>query len=369
MHKNGNISLFLLEKGADATCLPHRLACPLSSLAIRPDGTHTPELTEKLIQGGNTYRKEPSSHEFLYRRAVIEGWEETADVVAKHGLPRDQVGRELLRDLIRQNSKESLRGLRYLVEHASQEMVQDPIISEMLGGTVFHFLAAVDESIRDDDVNADVLALLLTKFSAIDTLNVVNKLGHTAVILATTTGNHLALGRLLDAGADVSTGKLSVWVVMLERLIFPDKLASLNALDGDVSTASSRCRKKRRYEENSIKLLSVLLHHQHPQRGSLKALEACVRKSYAKWRSVDLQKRVIPIGIGKETSTESPELCVKKSEEGGHETQFQIVDPETRESRPFSFAETVAGARSYWEAILMDCQITESASYFPGISR
>jgi hypothetical protein len=82
--KDDDTSLYLLQKGADPTCQgPGRFCCPLSLLAQRPDGTRTPELVRKLIEGGNTYEKEPDSHKCLYARAVVEGWREIADIIIR----------------------------------------------------------------------------------------------------------------------------------------------------------------------------------------------------------------------------------------------------------------------------------------------
>jgi hypothetical protein len=184
---------------------------------------------------------------------------------------------------LRKNCASSLRGLQYLLEHVPQALIDDSVLNEKSGGTVFHYLLNVQETIRDDDLSHDILKMLLAKFSKPGTLDIVDKFGFTAMMIAVRQGNHLAAETLLNAGASPSIGRIWPSDLLIDRLHLPTEL---EYLDGDVSTASSRGRRKRRYEEHTVKLLGVLLRHEIPEVKPEVSAEDFARASYRRWGDI-----------------------------------------------------------------------------------
>jgi hypothetical protein len=122
---------------------------------------------------------------------------------------------------LRKNCASSLRGLQYLLEHVPQALIDDSVLNEKSGGTVFHYLLNVQETIRDDDLSHDILKMLLAKFSKPGTLDIVDKFGFTAMMIAVRQGNHLAVETLLHAlpteDGEIFIPKSRTWRKVLQR--------------------------------------------------------------------------------------------------------------------------------------------------------
>jgi ankyrin repeat protein len=299
LHRGAGIAaIHLLENGADPTCsVPGRPACPLTIIGFAPEGTHTDEVVQRLIDGGNSYEKENSSFMTLYDRAVIDGWESTADLLIKAGLPREPSDRRLFNLLLRQNSDASIQGIKYLLKKVPVEIIRDPRIDSRTGDNILHRLLRVQEDIRNDELSSTILKSLLDVFDDISTLNGRNKGGYTPATMAADLGHYSAVKTLATRGADLTIGAPSPFDVVAARILLPDKF------DGDISTASSRGRKKRRYADNTVGLLTSLLRHSHPYDHSWEEDAAIVRREILVWQGSGFLEKASSSGVTAATTS------------------------------------------------------------------
>jgi ankyrin repeat protein len=356
-HGAGIGAIKLLEHGADPTCSsPARQAGPLTIISFAPEGTHTDEVVRRLIDGGNTYDKEKESFIQLYHRAVIEGWDSTADLLIQNGLPREPSDRQLLKILLGQNSGRPLRGIKYLIKHASAKLVKDSRVDQETGDNVFHRLFGIQETIRNDELNFAILQLLLEVFGDPIMLNAPNKRGYSPATKAAHEGNFRAIEALGRHGVDISIGRPSPSPVQVVagRIICPDKF------DGDISTASSRGRKKRRYAENTTGLLRFLLGHFHPLGHSQDENEAIVRRRITLWQSSRFLEEAVRSGVDA-TSKEST-IQVELDPDPASQTGFMVLETETGIRRSGNWKEMVMVTQNIWNAIVQDWNDTKTGN-------
>jgi ankyrin repeat protein len=275
-YENGEITLSLLDHGADPTIeCPLGPARPLGLLAVRPVGTNMLTISKRMIELGATSANDCASHYLLYRRAVIEGIIDVAELLVSHDAETSSMNGGLLKELLARNSHESISGIKYLIHSVSK-----PHVSRR--ETAYHILCSVDENIRDDTLNLGILQALLQKFPSLDMLDVTNKRGETALMCAVIEGNHYALNALLRSGASLNIGSCSPKLEALSRLITPKIFTS------SFRGLSNRHRRSRRYEDNSVRIMIILLKHecQTPMVSNKMAREL-IERALPSWRSLD----------------------------------------------------------------------------------
>ena len=216
----------------------------------------------------------------------MDGWKFVADKLFCHGLDPEPVRWRLYGILLSQNSEESIRGLTYLFNHVSRVLLDIPYIISPNWDTALHQLVSMNEYVRNDILNSRILRMLLTKFFLPTIVNSLNKSGITAIAAAAEAGNHNAMGILLDAGADLKEGDLSVFGAIMGRILQP------NQFKGDISTLSSQGRKRRKHKTNTREALALLLHHCNKSVESRKMIAEVVTAERNTWSDVSIIKKI-----------------------------------------------------------------------------
>ena len=285
LYQNGEITLSLLDYGADPTVEYENQTTPLLLLALRPLGSYMLAIAKKMVESGATSKRQPVAHALLYRRAVIEGYADVADFLLSHDpeTSSESENYELLRDFLTQNTHQSVRGIKYLLHSIAKPFTSDILVDADRGETVFHVLCKVAEDIRDDPLNLGILQMMLQKFASLHALDFTNKRGETALMCAVHEGNFHALDALLRAGADLKAGSYCPKLEALRRLIDP------KVFTGGFQGLSNRHRKSRRYDNNSMLMMTIMLKHECQTPMVSNALgKDMIERALPTWRSTAL---------------------------------------------------------------------------------
>ena len=258
--QNGTLALLFLQHGANPLVRSPAVQCsPLTTLAMRPLGTHDREIIESLMARGMSFRSDRSPFQLLYRRAVYEGWTEVSSyLLSKVSCEeKEDLEMDLVPSLIYQNSSASLGPLHFLLEpqHNHEGGRASFVAHRGHQHTLFHRLLVIPEDICDNTLNHHILRYLLSKFSSSAQINAQDRYGTTAVANAVRTGKVRGVIALLENNADPFAGRLSAVILAVDRCI-PGKLASVS---GSFLGVLGRYRTARRYDENSIRVLWELL--------------------------------------------------------------------------------------------------------------
>ena len=293
----GDISLALLRHGSDPTLRGSGLDLDaLAFLSFRAKGSHCFQIAEEVLSRGLSIASPRYGGGLLYRRAVIEGWYDVADLLLEHGLQvnngelRFRHNQSLLLSLIYQNDAALLSGLRYLFRLNSGLDLWNLQGSREKPYTAYHFLMGCDEYVRDDQLNSTVLRLLLDFDSTRGILEAIDGNWRTALFVAVETGNHLGVDTLLAAGASPYNCGGSVFVESLRRVLEFSHTPFASA----VQELSSKYRKNRRFRDNSMRTMVHLLKHDSklPKVSFLKAKDA-ILQGLSKWQSIKFMEVVL----------------------------------------------------------------------------
>ena len=283
LYPNGEITLRFLKHGADPTIeCPSGPTRPLTLLATRPVGSHMLAIAKNMIELGATSTNDAISHLLLYRRAVIEAQFDVADLLVSHDAQTANINGELLMEFLAQNTHESLRGISYVLRSISKPHISDVLVNTKRKETAYHVLCSVNEDIRDDSLNLSILQILLQRFSSTNILDYTNERDWTPMVCAVINGNHYALDALLRAGASLRAGRRSPKLEALGRLITP------KIFTREFQGLSNQHRRSRRYEDNSMRMMIVLLKHEYRIHGvSNKTAREAIERALPTWRSMD----------------------------------------------------------------------------------
>ncbi|KAL9085876.1 MAG: hypothetical protein Q9165_007359 [Trypethelium subeluteriae] len=295
LRPNGNITLDLLHHGADPCQRSSIHPCaPLILLAYRSEGARTLDVAQQMINRGATYGNDPASYAYLYFRAILEQWDDVADLLLRHGLLKEIIDDQIFESLLRQNDNRSLLRLRTLLAIQRKHGATDPIILQAEKRSVYHHLVSFPEEVRDDRVNLKALKLLLGVYPSTSLLDHYDRHGWTALALSVCEGNHFAVEALLEAGADPMTGHGAALHRALDRLLHP------KSFSGGFRGLSNRHRKSQRYEENSLRVVMVFLKHSYPGRIFHAKSFSVIKRSLARWRSEDFILSGLTKGLARE---------------------------------------------------------------------
>jgi hypothetical protein len=286
LYPMSTVTLWLLENGASATTeSPQTGAKPLQLLACRPHGRYLLNIAKRIVELGGTRADHADSHDVLYHRAINDNYYDVADFLRNHHQETSSNDPLLLRQLLVQNSDRAVDGIKYLLHSRSSHLQGIPVIDDSSKNTPFHIICSIDEDIRDDALNLRVIRILLQEIGTATTLDYVNKNTETAINCAIKEGNYNALQTLLQAGANLDVGEVLPKFQTLARLIYPKVFTS------GFRGLSKRYRRQRRYEDNTIRTLIVLLKHiSRNSAMSHVAARNVIESQLTHWRSVDFAR-------------------------------------------------------------------------------
>lgn len=276
------IASALLNAGADPTLRSPLMNCsPLTLLAIRPFQHRTHDIVKRMIA---TLEKDTENNgiELVYQRIILDNDTSTADFLMQQ-FPQLclSIRPNVIKALVHRNDLEAVVALQHVLSQIHKPTFTEMLVDKARSHTILHALLDVAEFVRDDALNLRILDIVLAKCSSIELLNAENYQGQTAMTTAVNTGNHYGVLRLLRAGADPEIGRKGNSILRaLDRLIMP------KTFSGGFSDISRRRRELRRYEYNSIRIVSIFLQNlSGASKPTDQLSQKLVEQSLPKWRS------------------------------------------------------------------------------------
>ncbi|KAI1211535.1 uncharacterized protein F4807DRAFT_472991 [Annulohypoxylon truncatum] len=256
-HNTQSMILFLLKSGADPTNhYPDKNASCLTSLALGSPGPLTGTLVEEMVQRGCSYSRYAESFKMLFIRILRNGdFHLAGTLLSSPGAKKEKMLEGVLGDFIEENSRHILPAVHFLLH---REPLYPVLFESERGSTIFHKLAAIKETLRDDKLNHQLARQIISVYRNPDYLNSRDTKGRTALVVAVQTGNHLLLKELLTAGGDSAAKSPDVTLQLIDRI---STLGNIPLLGIDFYTTITRYKTFNLLVENTVHLVLTWLNY------------------------------------------------------------------------------------------------------------
>lgn len=289
-HNRQSMALFLLNSGADPTKhYPESDLSCLGALAFGSLGPLTSTLVEEMVKRGCSYALYPGYLRMLFIKALRSGnFHLAGNILSLPGVEKHKILKGTLGDFIGENTRDILPAVHFLLRI---EPV-DPVLFQSENGlSIFHRLAGIRETLRDDKLNHQLARKIISVHRNPDYLNCKDSKGRTALDLAVETGNHLLLKEIiLAANSLAARASGQVAILLIDRI---SDLGDVPLLGIDFYTTMTRYKTYNLRLNNTIQLVLTWVNyldteHALPRDVANRADENDVKKLLKVWEQTDV---------------------------------------------------------------------------------